>query len=1084
MAIQNYNPYIFEEEEDEDYLVADTSNEFLEDDSLISEDDSAFLLDDGQYIAPSDSLTPFESSVERVKKGVGNLAGKYLPDMVPGVSNDLIGWGNLTAKEADTKLSTYRAKHHPDITDEDWLNMMPSIWEKVQENGATTLAQLTGSTVGGWLVTRPNPYAVVAGGTILAGTGLLSAAQNIEEVVSDHSQISGISWDNMSSDERVNAYFTAGENTIFDMINPFRWAKAAGKGTPMPKNAREMESYLNTAQKQNLITQLKLGSKEMFKTGVIGGVTEATQLANTARTSSKGFAAKGAGDYITEGVVGAFSEGTAGSIGGTSVARSHNKVINQGTKYLNQLSERNLLQSGADYSKEINAGPNLPGFDVIPETYEVPVQEKGFVKNLGGLAYDKLLGRTTNVFKDALKKAKTGKDVNLIHNQAYSMFGDVESGTGINQEGTSFNTLKHTKLGQYATDFAKIQQKWASMFFPGFGELGGKINPLIDQYVRARMEDKSTSNIDITSILNKTKLSELNKDVDKLRGIYNKVHTDLSSILGESDLKFGFTKNYLTRGLDIKAIEKDKQGFLDDLVNNVGVLPKGMSEDKATTADRYFEAERIYNDILNGKDPAVMSSEQIRQTVNKKGEGRKGFEKHRDLRWDVLDDKYRKQSAFDSMQDYLGRAATRAASAQVFGGNRAEKLSRTVNEMLKRELITSDGAKQIWDMYDAEHNIYNRPQNEKVRAGQKASRALSAVTAVSLLGLATISSITEPAWISGRVGLANMLKATPTVAAHVVKGIIRTLYSRQGKQANASFGRDLLNVMGMAINPKINEKVEMLMTGDVTPYMTNWFRAPGGMFLTQYTNFVRVWAGVAGLKMIQDQANKVNRLTGHKLSALKNELKENGMTIDDFKKIVRLGNGKIDIMNDEFLDTRFIKSNGSSVAVRDLLVPWVRKITTDVALEPHVGNRPLWMSNPNLQLLAQLKSFPILFGNTIMLRTMRQINPKVCTPSIVGAVGAIGSAATAMALAALAMELKDAIRGVDEERGPLDWVAGMGVPYAGTQSVQQLALPAGATIVDAWVRTPFQDEGSTAENILDLVTKTTLGTIAAEQLNE
>jgi hypothetical protein len=398
--------------------------------------------------------------------------------------------------------------------------------------------------------------------------------------------------------------------------------------------------------------------------------------------------------------------------------------------------------------------------------------------------------------------------------------------------------------------------------------------------------------------------------------------------------------------------------------------------------------------------------------------------------------------------------------------------------------MTADEAQTVWDMYDAEHNIYKRPKNERERAGQKTSKGLSAITAVSLLGLASISSITEPAWISGRVGLANMLKATPSVAMHILKGIIRTLYSRQGKEANASFGRDLLNVMGMAINPQVNERVEMLMTGDVTPSMTAWFRSPGGLFLTQYTNFVRIWTAVAGLKMIQSQANKVNSLKGAKLAALTRELKENGMSIEDFKQMIRLGKGTIDIMNDEFLNSRFIKSNGTKVYVRDLLVPWLRKITTDVALEPHVGNRPLWMSNPNLQLISQLKSFPILFGNTIMKRTMRQMNPHTCTPQIVGAVGAIGSAATALALASLAIALKDAIRGNEEE---MDWyepIGGIGIPYAGTKSLQQLVTPAGATIVDDWLSTPFQDEGSTAEDILELLTKATLGTIFAEQLDE
>ena len=115
-------------------------------------------------------------------------------------------------------------------------------------------------------------------------------------------------------------------------------------------------------------------------------------------------------------------------------------------------------------------------------------------------------------------------------------------------------------------------------------------------------------------------------------------------------------------------------------------------------------------------------------------------------------------------------------------------------------------------------------QDQANKVNRLKGQKLSVITSYSihytkLYELASISSITEPAWGVGRVGLANMLKATPTVAAHVVKGIIRTLYSRQGKQANASFGRDLLNVMGMAINPKINEKVEMLMVGDrITSY--------------------------------------------------------------------------------------------------------------------------------------------------------------------------------------------------------------------------------------------------------------------------
>jgi len=1078
--------YFWEEDKEEDlydFSGIDLSQE--------ESDDDLYDFGDLSFGEEEQAMTPFESSIERMKKSYGSFASDYLPDImgIDNVPDELKGWGNITEADAQEKLNAYRSKYLPDITDEEWQDVLPSIWEKVQENAAVTGTQLTGATIGGRLFSIPTLPTRVAGGVVLSGTALSSIPPVMDEVVSEHAAIAGISVDDMTKEQKFNAYWTAGQNWIFENLNPARWAKISSKGTPMPKNAQEMEKHLSTAEKDSLLTQMNKMGKEALKSGTVSGTEEVIQDANIARTSVKGMEAKGAGEYITSGTVGFFTGTGAGTVPGTSVARSHNRIINQGTKYLEEINRQNLLKSGEQYQEAINREPELEldtSFDITPKQYKVPeAAPKGTLSNLAGLAGEKLLGRSTNMFQDMFKRAQTGKDIHLIQNELFSMFGDVETGSGIRQETPSFNVLKHQKLDEYATDFARIYQKWSK----GIGEFGG-VNPTIDNYIKARLENKSTSNNlkEVRKLLNGKQLRELDSDIDSLRGIYNKVHNDLSSILGESGLTFGYTKNYLTRGIDTAAIENNKQEFIDELVNKVGVLPKGMSEESTTIEDRYKEAERIYNDILNGKDPAIMSSEQIRKARDRKGRTREGFEKHRDLKWDNLSDKFRNKSAMQSMQDYLFRAATRAASAKKFGANRAEKLTSAVDKSLKRGLMTNDEAQRVWDMYDAEHNVYRRPTNERERAGQQASRVLSSATAASLLGLATISSITEPAWIPARVGLANMLKAAPAVAGHALKGIRRSLYTGTGKQSPQSFGRDVLNLMGMAINPKVNERVEMLMAGDVSPFMTTFFRTPGGLFLTQYTNFVRVWTAVAGLKMIQDQAKKVNKLKGRKKAALERELKENGMTLNDFKQLIREGKGNIDIMNDEFLNRRFIKENGSEVSVRDLLVPWLRKITTDVALEPHVGNRPLWMSNPNLQLLAQLKSFPILFANTIMKRTYKQINPKNCTPQIVGGIGAIGAAATAIALGSLATAIKDEIRGVDDpDRGLLDVISSIGVPYLNVESFQQLAMPAGLTVADNWTFQAFGGDGfvdETAENLLDIVLRSTLGAIFAEGISE
>jgi hypothetical protein len=140
-------------------------------------------------------------------------------------------------------------------------------------------------------------------------------------------------------------------------------------------------------------------------------------------------------------------------------------------------------------------------------------------------------------------------------------------------------------------------------------------------------------------------------------------------------------------------------------------------------------------------------------------------------------------------------------------------------------------------------------------------KLLSTVTAVSYLGLATISSWTEPLWIPQRTGWYNMLRSAPLAAGYMLKGVRRATYAGGGgQQAMSSFGRDLLRVMGMATNPAMAERVDKLMAGDRNIALNYFFRTPAAMFLTQYTNFVRVWTAVAGLKMIQEQYNKIDSM--------------------------------------------------------------------------------------------------------------------------------------------------------------------------------------------------------------------------------
>jgi len=165
----------------------------------------------------------------------------------------------------------------------------------------------------------------------------------------------------------------------------------------------------------------------------------------------------------------------------------------------------------------------------------------------------------------------------------------------------------------------------------------------------------------------------------------------------------------------------------------------------------------------------------------------------------------------------------------------------------------------------------------------------------------------------------------------------------------------------------------------------------------------------------------------------------------------------------------------------------MRKITTDVALEPTAGNRPLWMSNPNLMLIAQLKSFPILFGNTIARRLNAKMNPQFCSSDFVGKLGTISAISAAVGMAALAMEIKNAIKGVEEEPGLLKTVSAVGVPLIGEFGEAQLAgyvAGPGPALVDNFIRKMFGEDplGDTAEDIFKVFTNAITGRIGTEML--
>lgn len=1077
-------------------------------------------------------------SFDRAMKAGGRGLSELLPRMGLNVPQGIQDYSAKLQVAGETGMQDYVPEYQGEITQQSLGDVPGFLGEKLAENSTAMGITMFGLTLGQSLMKGPGVVKLVGAG-ITGATAGFNYLMLLDEAVETHAAAAGKTVDELSESELGNASFTAIQNAGLDFILPQVWARSLNKaGLPAKKSLKELAENLKTTDKEKIGSMLYKGAKQTLSSSLIEGGIESAQQANMMRTSVLGTAGIDPESMLTDFAVGAAGGAAYGSPVAVSKAREVNNSRRADKTLLDFADVQALTKAGDKYKtdvksysddfdklvaeydtivKDVKLGKKidpkivekfkaLPGSnkpmnvfgqgkiappkfdvdknvaDIIPMLYNAPEETKSFLSKIGSSIAEVTLKRSADELTDIRKDLKTGKDMAAFTDIAGAL-ADVSTGSGETQEVTkSYDTRRHLLIGKYVNRFERIRDTWVRKI-PFMGEMGGSVRPAVNRYVAAKLEEKnakplynlSQAESEVLKLIGADKKRLLDESIVEIAQIQEEIWAELFKALGKDGLTIGHQKGYLTRSIDSAAVKKNQEAFLQSLMGDVG-LPE-------------IEAKQVLNNILNDVDANVFTSEQIKAGIDQKqGLGKSSFEIIRDGRWDALDTKFRNKDTLQSIENYLLSAVSRIASAEAFGGDRANKYSSAINRLKKSGALNDAQTEKLWGMYDAYHNVYKKPRTDNQRAALTGMKALSTVTSISYLGLATISSWTEPMWIGQRNGWYNMLKAAPLVAGYALKGMMRSTYAGgEGTKAMSSFGRDLLRVMGMATNPAMSERVDKLMAGDRNIVLNYFFRTPASLFLTQYTNFVRVWTAVAGLKMIQEQYSKIDTMNSKNNKMLVQELRENGLSMEDFRKIGGLANGNIEkaILDDNYLDTSFTNSKGDTITVRDVLVPWMRKITTDVALEPTAGNRPLWMSNPNLMLIAQLKSFPILFGNTIARRLNAKMNPKFCSPDFVGKLGTISAISAAIGMAALAMAVKDAIKGVEKERGVIETVAAVGVPLlneVADSNISGMIAGPGASYSDGFIRKLLGEDafGDTSEEIFKLFLNATTGRIGSE----
>jgi len=378
-----------------------------------------------------------------------------------------------------------------------------------------------------------------------------------------------------------------------------------------------------------------------------------------------------------------------------------------------------------------------------------------------------------------------------------------------------------------------------------------------------------------------------------------------------------------------------------------------------------------------------------------------------------------------ALPKYALRAASRIAHAGVFNkekGNVLERLQKIQDELnAQGQNMEAGDIQVIKDLSEAMLNRFNPVYNEALSA---LNRGAASLEALSTLGGATLSSIQEPFVMIERMGLGPFIRSLPsalnTLARGLLRGVNRHLIDPSGSTRVA---QDL----GIALDAANAEVLTSAFTGDYSGIQDAFFKSPFGMFLHQWTTFNRIWGVNISTKVIQDWIDQsIHKkmdpkligdlgFTHADLISMNQALDLSGMNLQE----VLEANANPKNPNKQQAQQVLNSTLPSGRTMKDVIRPAINRMVNESVIAPRATNRPMWMNDPRLTVFSQLKSFPIVFGNTVAKRMLKKVNPrnfknmKPCdfTNLVVGASAMLGGAYAMIAV-------KDALKGKDVRDRP------------------------------------------------------------------
>jgi hypothetical protein len=256
------------------------------------------------------------------------------------------------------------------------------------------------------------------------------------------------------------------------------------------------------------------------------------------------------------------------------------------------------------------------------------------------------------------------------------------------------------------------------------------------------------------------------------------------------------------------------------------------------------------------------------------------------------------------------------------------------------------------------------------RTGQNIVDGYSFANRVGLLGLATLSSLTEVMINISKSGVRNSVKGFGDAMKQSHKTITKDLETKLKTEHGLTAKEALSEMRSFSIHvdqalAQVGDRLagDELVSETLQTASNKFFRLN---MLDQWTKFVQSVSFSSGKHLINDNIKKLASYGSDPLDKIGEDLAEElGELGIDYKKAVGWHN------SGSKTDDAFYKSDILGGAAR---------YTNAVVLQPTAmsGLKPMLYSNPKTAVLFQLLSYPVAFTNTVMKGAAKQLikNPK------------------------------------------------------------------------------------------------------------